>query len=105
MFMDLISNLKSVWIWILYGFVDDCPVSSLKGSFLNFHWCRPSFFPFSKSCLLKSSRVTETGVSSIHNSKSLFKAAKFGNISKICQTILKHIPNKLNIFLNLGFST
>lgn len=76
MFMDLISNLKSVWIWVLYGLVDDCPVSSLKASFLNFHWCRLSFFPFSKSCLLKYSRVTETGVSSIHNSKSLFKGSQ-----------------------------
>lgn len=53
--MDLVSNLN-LGMWIFCGFVDDCLVSSLAGPFLTF------IAVSSKTCSLKSSRVTETGV-------------------------------------------
>lgn len=53
--MDLASNLN-LGMWIFCGFVDDCLVSSLAGPFL------PFIAVSSKTCLLKSSRVNETGV-------------------------------------------
>lgn len=53
--MDLVSNLN-LGMWIFCGFVDDCLVSSIAWPFLTF------IAVSSKTCSLKSSRVTETGV-------------------------------------------